>query len=156
MINIIITGDRIPYYAREINEKIPFILDSIGHDVAGNALVLINECQGRDPYGSAWPVLSKATLDARKKKNEEARKQNKKAGIEGDCPLLDTGVMRDSFNYLVTGNGVIVGDGTAYGRAHQFGYRHIPALPYFDDERGISPGTRESIERNINHFLSRL
>lgn len=74
------------------------------------------------PTGTAWPELSPATIEARRKGPGKGSPQ----------PLRDTNELFNSLSSKATDIGAIVGTNVKYATAHQFGVmdRNIPARPF--------------------------
>lgn len=95
-----------------------------------------------DPYGSKWAPLSAATIKAKRKRG----------GIQKI--LQDTGRMRATANYRVTGSKLVVGLSDRKAAFHQYGTRRMPARPILPD-RGLPPEDIEEVQEVFTSWLGR-
>ncbi len=107
-----------------------------------------------EPSGRAWQKgLGHATRKATK--NRKGRRFKADSGNFGKT-LTDTARLRNSIDYAVAGDTVLVGSNAAYALIHQKGgmagrghKTRIPARPYL----GISKNDWEEIEGAIQDFI---
>jgi phage gpG-like protein len=122
---------------------------SIGETLVSN--IKLGFKDQSDPWGNKWQSLSQTTRMLRAKKQAGAKAYTKNgkrtthafyAAMTGNMQILrDTGVLMNSINSQLVGNGVSVGSADKLGKAlmHQFGGtttggrwagRKIPARPF--------------------------
>lgn len=80
-------------------------LRSVGQDLVENIRLCFRD--SKSPWGDKWADLSPVTIALRRKNS--------------DKPLLDTGVLRNSFTQKVTANELTVGTNKVYAKTQQFG-----------------------------------
>jgi len=80
-------------------------LRQIGRDAVSRTLMAFR--RSTDPWGHRWLPLRPSTI--RRRRGRSSR------------PLLDTGRLRSSFGYRVTGRRLVIGSDVKYAALHQFG-----------------------------------
>ena len=129
-------------------------LREMGRDAVSHTLMAFR--RSTDPWGHRWLPLRPATI--RRRRGRSSR------------PLLDTGRLRSSFGYHVSGRRLVIGSDVKYAALHQFGgggsaitdairrRGRVPARPMLPIRGGqvaLPRGWRDMICEHLDRQLSR-
>lgn len=97
--------------------------------------------EGRDLYGDQWAAL---------------KNPSEKRGGSSAKPLLDTGRLVGSINFVIQDGKLIISTNVPYGKFHQDGTQNIRKRAFLPDERGLPTKFKNDLEQSLESILKNM